>query len=467
MAETLEKDAASIIETLHGAAVFERFDDGQLAWVVDHAEHIRTQPGELIYREGDMWNGMSFLLEGELEIVRVVNGSLVASISATQPGAWGGGAPFLDEPLAAGARTPIASRLLRLDRQSSEELVRKFPISHHIIRGLRDGAQRWQERIDQQERLAALGRLSAGLAHELNNPAAAARRGAARLRDASARQRAAAIALAHADPRPGLAPDLVAVERDIAVTMDAAAPLRALERSDREDAVAEKLRRRGLADVDPAPLVDAGIDPHWVERFTARFPEEARSAALRWLIAQIEITQIGREIEDAAARMSDLIGAIKDYTFMDRGPVVETDIHDGLESTLAMLRYRLRGVTVVRDYDRGIPRLIVHGAELNQVWTNLIDNAADALDGSGTLTVRTRRDGDVAIVVIADDGPGIPADVLPRVFEPFYTTKAVGEGTGLGLDIAHRIVTEGHHGRIQATSRPGDTRFEVRLPIGV
>jgi signal transduction histidine kinase len=257
----------------------------------------------------------------------------------------------------------------------------------------------------------------------------------------------------------------MAVERDIGVTMDAAAPLRALERSDREDAVAEKLRRRGLADADPAPLVDAGIDKHWVERFMDRFPEEARSVALRWLIAQIEITQIGREIEDAAGRMSDLIAAIKDYTFMDRGPVVETDLHDGLESTLAMLRYRLRGVTVVRDYDRSIPRLTVHGAELNQVWTNLIDNAADALDGSGTLTVRTRRDGDAAVVVVADDGPGIPADVLPRVFEPFYTTKSVGQGTGLGLDITHRIVTEGHHGRIQATSRPSDTRFEVRLPL--
>src|SRR5215472_12789416 len=208
MAETLEKDPASIIEALQRTAVFERFDERQLAWVVDHAEHIRTQPGELLYREGDAWNGMAFLLEGAIEIVRVVNGTLVANVSATQPGAWGGGPPFLDEPLAAGTRTPVASRLLRLNKPDSEELVRKFPISHHIIRGLRDGAQLWQERIDQQDRLAALGRLSAGLAHELNNPAAAARRAAVSLRDATARLRVAAVELARADPRPGLAADL-------------------------------------------------------------------------------------------------------------------------------------------------------------------------------------------------------------------------------------------------------------------
>jgi signal transduction histidine kinase len=163
--------------------------------------------------------------------------------------------------------------------------------------------------------------------------------------------------------------------------------------------------------------------------------------------------------------MSDLVRSIREYTHMDRAAVQEVDVHDGLESTLAMLRYRLRGIDVVRDYDRTLPRMQVHAAELNQVWTNLIDNAADALEGHGTLTVRTRRDGDTAMVVIADDGPGIPAAALPRVFEPFYTTKEVGKGTGLGLDIAHRIVTQGHRGTLQASSQPGDTRFVVRLPI--
>ena len=463
--ETLPKDVDALVASLRGSAVFEQFDTEQLRWVVDHAEHIRTDAGELIYREGDPYNGMSFLLEGELEIVRVVNGAVTASVSATQPGAWAGGAPFIDEPLAAGARTPVPSRLLRVDRATSEELVRNYPISHHIIRGLRDGAQRWQERIDQQDRLAALGRLSAGLAHELNNPASAARRAAVTLREAVARLRAATVGLAQAESRPGLAADLVSVERDMAVTMAAAAPLRALERSDCEDALGDKLRGHGITDVDPAPLVDAGVDGEWVGRLAARFPGATLEPALRWLVAQIEVTQISREIEDAAGRMSELVGAVKEYSYMDRASVHEADIHEGLDSTLAMLRYRLRGITVVRDYDRTIPRLPVQGAELNQVWTNLLDNAADALGGKGKIIVQTRRDGDTAVIQVIDDGPGIAPDSLPRVFEPFYTTKEVGKGTGLGLDIAHRIVTEGHRGSITATSTPGDTRFTVRLPI--
>ena len=465
MAESLAKDADALVAMLRGAAVFERFDDSQLHWVVDHGELLRTEAGELIYREGEPYAGMSFLLEGAIEIVRVISGVLTASVSATQPGTWAGGAPFVDEPLAAGARTPVPSLLLRLDRENSEELVRNFPISHHIIRGLRDGAMRWQERIDQQERLAALGRLSAGLAHELNNPASAARRAAVSMREVAGRLRSATIALALTDPRPELAAELVAVERDIAVTMAAAAPLRALERSDREDAVAGRLVARGVGDVDPAPIVDAGIDAAWIERLAARFADASLQAALRWLVAEIELIQISRELEDASSRISDLVSAIKAYTYMDRGAVHDIDIHEGLESTLAMLRYRLRGVTVVRDYDRSIPRLPVQGAALNQVWTNLIDNAADALEGGGTVTVRTRREGDIAAVDIVDDGPGIPADVLPRIFEPFFTTKGVGQGTGLGLDIVHRIVTEAHHGTVQATSRPGETRFEVRLPL--
>jgi signal transduction histidine kinase len=467
MPETLDKDPDALVVELRDATMFERFDDAQRRWVVDHAEHIRTEPGETLYQEGDPFSGVSFLLEGELEIVIRKDGVPIPVVSSTAPGTWAGGAPIIDEIISAGARTPVSSRLLRLDAQSSVDLVRDFPVAHHIVRGLREGAQRWQKQLDQQDRLAALGRLSAGLAHELNNPAAAARRAATTLREASARMRATTVELAHADGSPGLPTTLHAVERELLVTMQAAEPLTALQRSDREDAVDASLRAHSVEDADAAPLVDAGIEGAWMKRFLSRFPQAAAGAAIRWLVAQVEVTQISREVEDATGRMSDLVRAIKEYTFMDRDAGIhEVDIHEGLESTLAMLRYRLRGVTVVREYDRTVPRVPVLGAELNQVWTNLIDNAADALNGKGTLTVRTGRDGDVAAVVIADDGPGIPPDVLPRVFEPFFTTKDVGKGTGLGLDIVHRIVTEGHHGTVQATSRPGDTRFTVRLPLG-
>jgi signal transduction histidine kinase len=466
MVETLAKDTDALVAELRNAAIFDRFDEAQLRWVVDHAEYIRTQAGETLYRQSDRFSGVSFLLEGELEIVIDKDGVPFPATSSTAPGTWAGGAPIIGEKMAGGARTPVPSRLLRLDAESSVTLVKDFPVAHHIMRGLREGAQLWQRQIDQQERLAALGRLSAGLAHELNNPAAAARRAATTLREASTRMRAATVELAHADGSARLPGTLSAVERELMVTLKAAEPLSALERSDREDAVDTALRTRGIEGAEAAPLVDAGIDAEWMKRFLARFPEGAAAAAIRWLVAQVEVTQIACEVEDATGRMSDLVRAIKEYTYMDHASGVhEVDIHDGLESTLAMLRYRLRGVTIARDYDRSLPRVPMHGAELNQVWTNLIDNAADALDGKGTLTVRTRRDGESAVVEIIDDGPGIPPDVLPRVFEPFFTTKDVGKGTGLGLDIAHRIVTEGHHGTLRATSRPGDTRLSVRLPL--
>ena len=465
MSTTLDKDPEALVAALRGSAVFERFDDAQLRWVVDHATLVQTEAGEILFREGGTFDGIAFLVDGALEIVRESNGSTVAMVSATEPGAWAGGAPLLGEVLPAGARTPVPSRLLRLNQGTAVQLVRDFPISHHIFRGLREGAQRFQEQIDQQERLAALGRLSAGLAHELNNPAAAARRAAVTLTEAAARLRTTAIELALAEGRPGLAADLVTVERDLKVVMGLPTHVSGLERSDREDAVDVALRNRGVDSLDAAPLVDSGIDREWVERFLARFKKESAAPALHWLAAQIEVAQIGRDVEDATQRMSDLVRAIKEYTHMDRAQVQEADIHDGLESTLAMLRYRLRGITVKRDYDRTLPPVMIHVAELNQVWTNLIDNAADALEGHGTLTLRTHREGDDAVIVVGDDGPGIPAELLPRVFEPFYTTKEVGKGTGLGLDIAYRIVTEGHGGTLQATSQPGDTRFTVRLPM--
>ncbi|HXA28410.1 MAG TPA: ATP-binding protein [Candidatus Angelobacter sp.] len=466
MAQTLDKtDPGALVARLRGGTVFERFDDEQLRWVVDHADLVQTGAGEMLYRQGATFSGMSFLIEGRIDIVNEAEGGLRTLVSSTEAGSWAGGVPAVDEILPAGARTPVPSRVLRLDQDTSLRLVRDFPIAGHIVRGLREGAQRWQEQVDQQERLAALGRLSAGLAHELNNPAAAARRAAVSLPEAAARLRSTAVELALADPRPQLAHDLVAAERDLSVVRASSEPVSGLERSDREDALDTALRGRRVAGVDAAPMVDSGIDMEWLDRFLSRFAQTAAAPALRWLVAQIEVSEIARDVEDSTGRVGDLVLAIKKYTHMDRAAVQEADVHEGLDSTLAMLKYRLRGITVVRDYDRTLPPLPLHIAELNQVWTNLIDNAADAMQGRGTLTVRTCRDGDSVAVVIADDGPGIPAAVLPRIFEPFYTTKGVGQGTGLGLDIAHRIVAQGHGGTLQAESRPGDTRFTVRLPI--
>jgi signal transduction histidine kinase len=250
--------------------------------------------------------------------------------------------------------------------------------------------------------------------------------------------------------------------------MAAAAPLSPLARSDRTDTVAAWLDARGVADAwDVAPaLVDAGLDVPWLEGLAARVPPGALDAAMAWLAATTTANQLIELVERSSERISELVRAVKEYSYMDQAPKQEIDIHDGLENTLIMLGYKLKhGVTVVRDYDRTLPRLCAYGGELNQVWTNLIDNAVDAMRGRGELRVRTARDNGSVLVEIGDSGAGIPPDVQPRIFEPFFTTKEVGAGTGLGLDVVWRIVVNRHHGSVRVESVPGDTRFQVRIPL--
>jgi signal transduction histidine kinase len=243
--------------------------------------------------------------------------------------------------------------------------------------------------------------------------------------------------------------------------------LSTMEAGDLEDALVARLQAAGVGDpweVAPA-LVSAGVDDPWLDRVIASVGAGAPDA-VRWLALALDVESLVGEIRSSAGRISELVGAMKDYSHLDKAPLEEVDIHDGLESALVILAHKLKkGVKIVRDFDRSLPKICARGGELNQVWTNIIHNAVDAMGGEGTLTIRTARDRDCVLVEIGDTGPGIPPELQRRIFEPFFTTKDVGHGTGLGLDISHRIVVRRHHGDIRVESRPGDTRFQVWLPI--
>jgi signal transduction histidine kinase len=338
----------------------------------------------------------------------------------------------------------------------------------HLLEGMFFYRTNLQELTGQRERLLALGSLSAGLTHELNNPAAAGVRAAAALRDriTDTRRRLGTIA---AGPSRGAALEaLVRLQEEAADRMPKAQPLSALEASDLEDAITGWLDSHGLGDgwqLAPA-FVAAGLDVAWLERVAATVDAAILAEALRWLHDTVETELLTNEIEDATTRISTLVGAAKQYSQLDRAPHQVVNVHDLLDSTLAMLAGKIPpGIRVVRDYDRSLPAVPAYPAELNQVWTNLIDNAVSAMGEAGVLTVRTGLDRDQVIVDICDTGPGVPPEIRERIFEPFFTTKPVGQGTGLGLDITWRIVVNKHHGDIAVESVPGDTRFRVRLPV--
>ena len=339
----------------------------------------------------------------------------------------------------------------------------------HLLEGLFLGMQRNQQRVGERERLLALGSLSAGLTHELNNPAAAAVRATAALRERVAGMRNK-LRLIASGPYAGAALQVLIRLQEDAVERVAKAPkLTPMAASDREEELAEWFDAHGIGGGwDLAPVfVQAGLDVPWLDEVAVAVGDQPTlEGAVRWLSYTVETEMLMTEIEDSTTRVSTLVAAAKQYSQMDRAPFQTVDIHDLLDSTLVMLARKIgTGVRLVKDYDRDLPAVPAYAAELNQVWTNLIDNAVSAMGGTGTLTVRTARDGDCVLVEIGDTGPGIPPEIRGRIFEPFFTTKPVGEGTGLGLDISWRIVVNKHHGDLSVESEPGDTRFQVWLPL--
>jgi signal transduction histidine kinase len=445
---------------------FADLPEDQVAWFLVQSQELKLKAGEIYAKQGDPPEAMFVLLEGEFEWRGDFNGEVIVF-----PGKVGdvtGALPFSRmKQFTVSGRALREARILRFPTALFPELVQKMPELVKRLVGVMTDRVREATRLEQQrDRLASLGKLSAGLAHELNNPAAAAKRAVAQLRNTLHRVKEASHELGRRELTPTQKTEVEKLESSF-TRGGSEPPPDALTISDLEDQIDSLLRSHGQNDLWQlaAELARRAVRPEALESlFDNLDPATARAALVR-IAASMEIANLLNEIESSTSRISDLVRAIKEYTYMDRSPVENVDVVKGLETTLTILNHKLkRGVTVHRDY-QPVPLLVnSFGSELNQVWTNLIDNAIDAMSGSGELRVRTYRDNGCVVVEIGDNGPGISPEIRAHIFEPFFTTKGVGEGTGLGLDTVQRIVRK-HKGNIQVNSKPGDTRFQVWLPL--
>ena len=459
--------------------LFENLTPEQLDWVAANGDVVDCPAGSDVSVEGEPAECFFVLLEGTLSMVRTIGGSEVETVRSSGRGMYSGAVQFyfgdrLEQVYPATVRAITDCRFLALPAQPFAEVFRQwYPMAVHLLEGLFVGQRNVAEVVAQRERLLAMGKLTAGLTHELNNPAAAASRATAALRDRFAGMRHKLAMLGDGRVDGEVLRSLTVLQEEFVSRVGGAADLSALERSDREDTLGEWLEDHEVT--QPWELagvfVAAGLDDGDLERVADAITPAFLEPALRWLAYTVETETLLAEIADSTGRISTLVDAAKQYSQMDRMPHQPTDVHAGLDATLVMLGAKIGpGVTVVKEYDRSLPPVPGYAGELNQVWTNLIVNALDAITGDdgageGTLTLRTSRDGDCAVVEIADTGPGIPEDLRRRVFEPFFTTKPVGKGTGLGLDVSFRIVVKRHGGDLRVTSIPGDTRFQVVLPL--
>ena len=444
---------------LRTVAVFHDLPDEQLDWFLEHATEMRLEPGDIFVRAGEPADRMSVVLEGELQF------RLGEDVFTIEAGTVTGLLPYSRMKVFNGTGSAVRrSRILVFPAALFHELLSHLPeLGRRLVATMVDRTRETTRREQQRDRLAALGKLSAGLAHELNNPAAAARRTAQQLRNTVGEFRSSVSQL------EGI--QLTNDERSLIETFEnscctAAPETDVLKASQLQDEIEAILHQHGIVDgwQYASSLVESGVQPEPLNLMLGGVRRNVAQPALKRVSALVEINDLLQELENSTTKISDLVRAVKEYSYMDQAPVQDVDLTKGLENTLTIMAHKLKkGVTVKRDY-HPTPLLVnSYGSELNQVWTNIIDNAVDAMHVEGELRIRTFPEGDCVVVEIGDSGPGIPADIQPRIFEPFFTTKGVGEGTGLGLDTTLRIVRK-HRGSINVTSVPGDTRFQVRLP---
>ena len=452
---------------LRPLALLDGLDDDQVGQLLSDGEEVPIVPGTDLFHEGEHADSWWVLVDGALNLVRAVGGEETVVRRMDTPGQWAGGFRAWDESgvyLATG-RGAVPGRMLRVPAEALRDRLQEwFPFGVHLIGGLYATARSIESTVRQRESLVTLGTLAAGLAHELNNPAAAATRSVDALDAVCSSLLASLRQLADGDLTADHFARLDELRRHIAPRPSKPDPIRL---ADDEEELTTWLERRGVerAWTIAGPLASAGVDVAWCERAAELLVGPTLGPGLAWVASTLSTGALIEEVREATRRISELVAAVKSYTQLDRAAMQPLDLTEGLESTLVMLGHKLRGgVTVVREYDAELPRIEGHAGELNQVWTNLIDNAVDAMDGDGTLRVVTRREPDAVVVEIGDTGAGMPPEVVARAFEAFFTTKDVGKGTGLGLDIARRIVVERHRGEIEIDSAPGRTVMRVRLP---
>jgi signal transduction histidine kinase len=461
-------------DALRELFLFENLTPDQLDWVAANGDVVDFPAGSDVSVEGQPAECFYVLLSGEMTMSRLVGGTEIETVRTSNRGVYSGAVQFyfgdrLEQRYPATVRAVTDASFLALPASAFAEVFRRwYPMAVHLLEGLFIGQRNVAEMVGQRERLLAMGKLTAGLTHELNNPAAAASRATAALRDRFAGMRHKLAMLSEGKLDGEVLRSLTVLQEEFVSRIGGAADLSALERSDREDVLGEWLEEHDV----PQPwelagvFVAAGLDEDCLERVADAVAPSHLEPALRWLAYTVETETLLEEIADSTSRISNLVDAAKQYSQMDRTPHQDTDLHAGLDATLVMLSAKIApDVTVVKEYDRSLPKVPAYAGELNQVWTNLIVNALDAMAGEGTLTLRTAVDGDCALVEIGDTGPGIPEELRRRVFEPFFTTKPVGQGTGLGLDVSYRIVVKRHGGDLRVTSEPGNTRFSVLLPL--
>jgi signal transduction histidine kinase len=454
---------------LRAIDLFDDLDDEQLAeWVaVTSAEDV--EPGGLIFEQGEEPPGLKLLLKGE-SLVVLVEGDRNEPVGRQFAPTWMGAIAVLTGgPLGVRMKAETPCRVALVLADDFRRLAFAQPAVHQrVMRQVAPVMSRITGMEQNRERLASLGTMAAGLAHELNNPAAAARRAAAQMEEALEVIASTISRFVDAGIEREQACGLVELQQE---AVDGARGRTALDALDVADAEEELIARLEELEVPEPwrvaePLAAAGVNRAWLDAVN-ELAGSATPAAVAWVSATLTARGLAGELQESTKRMSDLVGAVKSYAYMDRGDLVEVDVHEGLETTVTVLGHRLKHthIKVAREYDKSLPKLMVRGSELNQVWTNLLDNAIDALGESGTITISTRPEASGVRVDVADDGPGIPDDVKERIFDSFFTTKDVGQGMGLGLATAHRIVVDRNHGTMTVDSEPGATTFHVWLPL--
>ena len=434
---------------------------------LEQGEEIAVAAGESVAKEGEPADYFHVIVAGEIRVSKTYGSQNVVMAVHAAGKFFGEVSLLLDMPYFVDAQARTACRLLRYSKEQFWSLMRNCPsVSKEILRTMAARLRGLEGFSQRREKLVSLGTMAAGLAHELNNPAAAARRAAADLLTVAGGLPFLACRLNKQQLSTDQSDAVAQLLRDLA-SRPRPTSLDPLTRADREEELLGWLEQHRIADAWKltSALVNAGLDRSWLDGVAKHFPQEAIGDVLRWMTGTLALQDLTQQIERSTGRIAELVNAVKAYSYEGRAPVQDVEIHEGLESTLTILSHKLKGVTLVRDYDRSLPRIPAYGTELNQVWTNLIDNAIDAVNGQGEIRIRTCREDDHLLVEIHDNGPGIPGDVREHLFEPFFTTKGVGKGTGLGLIISYRIVADRHHGEIEFESQPGHTVFLTRLPM--